>query len=619
MRSLILYFWRSSHTLSCKLLTIRSTTNLSVSKKIVALQWGVAQGCALGNVKINMPFGSGSQGTGILLQAGSTIAVTDVQITGGAIGIQNHNQQVIFKNIYFKWCTTAYAPRSGFDSVLQSVTFDTCGVGIDSTGSHGDVILLDSTSTNSGNTVVFKDSSSDVGPRNNQIVIQNLKHDTNNPIAVLSSGLVVLAAQSTVDTWVWGNSVPPGQYQKGTTYTSSRPAALLDSSGKFFVKDAPTYANYATDQIVNVKSVAGFEVKGDGRTDDSVALNAILQQNAQNCKITYFPYGVYIILQTLFIPPNSRIVGEAWPVISGAGAKFKDSSNPVPIVKVGNPNDVGTAHISDMRFTVAEPLNGAKILEVNMAGSSPGEVGIWNTIINIGGTKDSTVNSQCSNQDTSNCMAVYVGAHFTSTSSAYVQNLWVWTADHSEDGGPLQIISTGRGILVESTKATWLVGTGSEHHWLYGYNFHNAKNVYAGLLQTESPYMQGTGAVKLAPAPWTANLAIGDPDFSWCGGGDGFCRSSFGVNVDGGSNLYLYIGANWAFFDGPWDGNYSNQCAGTCQANMNRIVGTPVGLTWYGINTKSTDVMVLDGKTNPKQFNNPGSWGGNLVSYRQFA
>lgn len=222
--------------------------------------------------------------TGILLQAGSTIAVTDVQITGGTIGIQNQNQQVVFKNIYFKECTTAYVAPSGFNSLLQGVTFDTCGVGIDATGSHGEVILLDSTSINSGNTVVFRDSSSDSGKRNNQIVIQNLKHDNGNPIAVTSSNNVVLAARSTVDTWVWGNAVP-GQYQKGITYSNPRSKALLDASGKFFMKDAPTFAGYAKDQIVNVKD-AGFNVKGDGKTDDSAALNAILIENAKNCKIT---------------------------------------------------------------------------------------------------------------------------------------------------------------------------------------------------------------------------------------------------------------------------------------------------------------------------------------------
>lgn len=56
---------------------------------------------------------------------------------------------------------------------------------------------------------------------------------------------------------------------------------------------------------------------GDGTTDDSASLNAILSDNAAQGKITYFPYGVYIVRETLVVPPGSRIVGEAWPVISG--------------------------------------------------------------------------------------------------------------------------------------------------------------------------------------------------------------------------------------------------------------------------------------------------------------
>ena len=58
-------------------------------------------------------------------------------------------------------------------------------------------------------------------------------------------------------------------------------------------------------------------MKGDGITDDCTSLNAILSDNAAQGKITYFPYGVYIVRETLTIPPGSRIVGEAWPVISG--------------------------------------------------------------------------------------------------------------------------------------------------------------------------------------------------------------------------------------------------------------------------------------------------------------
>lgn len=69
-----------------------------------------------------------------------------------------------------------------------------------------------------------------------------------------------------------------------------------------------------------------FSVKGDGSTDDSASLNAILQANANNCKISYFPYGVYVVKSTLFVPKGSRIVGEAWSVISGEWQFLLDSS-----------------------------------------------------------------------------------------------------------------------------------------------------------------------------------------------------------------------------------------------------------------------------------------------------
>jgi glucan 1,3-beta-glucosidase len=73
-------------------------------------------------------------------------------------------------------------------------------------------------------------------------------------------------------------------------------------------------------------------------------------------------------------------------------------------------------------------------------------------------------------------------------------------------------------MLVEATKATWLVGTAFEHNTLYQYNLNNAQNVYIGMQQSETPYWQGSGSPSLAPAPWTATGS--DPTFSNCGTSD---------------------------------------------------------------------------------------------------
>lgn len=118
------------------------TTALSADTKITALQWGVAQGSGLTNVKINMPTSS-TRHTGIGVSGGSTIAVTDVEITGGVVGIKNSNQQVNFKNIYFKECTTAFEASGGHTALLQGATFDTVGVGIDMTSNGpGSMVLF---------------------------------------------------------------------------------------------------------------------------------------------------------------------------------------------------------------------------------------------------------------------------------------------------------------------------------------------------------------------------------------------------------------------------------------------------------------------------------------------
>lgn len=268
---------------------ILDTTAVDKDRRIIALDWSVAQGCSLDNVKIIMPENSSAH-VGIDMNSGSTITVADVQITGGAIGIENKGQQANFKNIYFKYCRTAYAGTGGWSALLQKVTFETCGLGVDITNPNnpgnlqGSVVLLDATSINSGTTIRFRESSPTASRRNNQIVIQNLKHDNQNPIAVTVDNVVKLGATNFVDTWTWGNAVP-GQFQNGVSSTTTRVPALLADDGTFFTMNAPTYAGYALDQFINVKDVAGLPVNGDGATDDGPNLNAILAQAAAACKI----------------------------------------------------------------------------------------------------------------------------------------------------------------------------------------------------------------------------------------------------------------------------------------------------------------------------------------------
>ena len=185
----------------------------------------------------------------------------------------------------------------------------------------------------------------------------------------------------------------------------------------------PTYANGSAIDIVNVKAVSEFPVKGDGSTDDSASLNAILAQAAAEGKIAYVPYGVYVLRSQLYIPPGTRMVGECWPAFSGIGPAFGDPSNPSAVVMVGKPGEVGVAQIQDIRFTVADIAPGAIILQVNMKGESPGDVALWNSHVTVGGFTDSNVDHVCGAGDPAACKAAFALVHLTASSSAYIENI----------------------------------------------------------------------------------------------------------------------------------------------------------------------------------------------------
>lgn len=243
---------------------------------------------------------------------------------------------------------------------------------------------------------------------------------------------------------------------------------------------------------------------------------------------------------------------------------------------------------------------------MNIAGNSPGEVGFWNSHFRIGGAAGSQVQTKCTGAP---CKAAWGLLHLTSSSSAYIENTWGWTADHDLDGENKQVIATGRGLLVEATKGTWLVGTGFEHHTLYQYNFQSAQNVFSAMQQSESAYWQGPGN-QLAPQPWENSLTELDPHFENCDAGDALCRMGYFEIINKSSNLFLYGGCNWVFF------NNNGDCAGDkCQKNAIQIQDSKA-IYLFGTNTKSTQNMVLEGsKVIATEDTNAGGWGGVIAAY----
>jgi glucan 1,3-beta-glucosidase len=102
---------------------------------------------------------------------------------------------------------------------------------------------------------------------------------------------------------------------------------------------------------------------------------------------------------------------------------------------------------------------GAVLIEWNLAAASGS--GMWDVHTRIGGFAGSQQQvAQCptSAAVSAACEVAYMSMHITSgASGVYLDNVWLWTADHDLDSADNTQISvySGRGLLVEG-KNIWL-------------------------------------------------------------------------------------------------------------------------------------------------------------------
>lgn len=116
-------------------------------------------------------------------------------------------------------------------------------------------------------------------------------------------------------------------------------------------------------------------------------------------------------------------------------------------------------------------------------------------------------------------------------------------------------VYSARGLLVESQGPVWLFGTASEHSVMYQYNFNSAVNVFAGLLQTESPYYQPSPK---APAPFEKQVFVFDSDPAFiCDSGDPIgCDSAWGLIITNSTNVHVAAAGIYSWFS-----TYSEDCS----------------------------------------------------------
>ncbi|KAJ5578443.1 uncharacterized protein N7459_007407 [Penicillium hispanicum] len=373
---------------------------------------------------------------------------------------------------------------------------------------------------------------------------------------------------------------------QSTLKTSSKPSGLL-SDGAVFEKSKPLYETLPASSFISVKSAGA---KGDGTTDDTEAIQKVLD-NATSDQVVYFDHGAYVITSTIKVPKNIKITGEVWPMIMAHGSKFADEKNPVPALQIGQKGDTGSVEMSDLIIMTKGSAPGAVLMEWNVAGSSQGSAGMWDVHFRIGGAAGSELQSdkcpktpKVTTTPKPECIAAFLLLHITEKASAYIENAWIWTADHELDLSDHSQINvfTGRGVLIESQNPVWLWGTSSEHHQLYNYQVSNAQNTFMGLIQTETPYYQSNPS---ALKPFTPQDSWNDPDFSTCTTAS--CRKSWGLRVLNSSDLFVYGAGLYSFFE-----NYAQTCLNSedCQENMVEVDCSDVHL--YGLSTKAAVNMV---------------------------
>lgn len=391
--------------------------------------------------------------------------MADVTTTGGQYGFNIGNQQFTMRGLQISDAVTGINQIWDWGWTYQGLTITNCttAISIATGGSSaqavGSVVIIDSTIED---TQVFVDTAWGSSTfSNGSLWLENVELN-NVPTAVSDDGNSVLAGTSgttTIAGWGQGHSYTPdgpNNFQ-GALTPATRPSSLLASgTSNYYTQTKP---QYEASPVASFLSVRTAGASGDGTTDDTEALNAAFKSAAAAGQIVYIDQGTYLVSSTLFVPSGSQIVGESYPVILASGSNFANINDPTVLVQIGNAGESGSIQWSDTIVGTQGSTPGAILIQFNLAATEGS--GIWDVHARIGGFDGS--NLQVGNCPTSaavstTCEAAYLTFWIPSyASNAYLENVWLWTADHDlDDPSSTQIsVYTGRGLLVEGSNI-WL-------------------------------------------------------------------------------------------------------------------------------------------------------------------
>ncbi|KAI4228680.1 MAG: hypothetical protein L6R36_001448 [Xanthoria steineri] len=312
-----------------------------------------------------------------------------------------------------------------------------------------------------------------------------------------------------------------------------------------------------------------------------MVLEDLIIRAASTGGIIFIDAGVYKITRTLYLPKESKIVGEAYPV--------------------GQRGEEGCVEWSDTIVATQGPQPGAIAIQWNLV-SSETPSSMWDVHVRIGGfagsrmqladcpatpdvvaTPSGPINQAC------------VGAHTSMHVAPGLRGLYQENHDLDDATFTNITVYAGRGLNMQAEGNVWLVGTSVEHHSLYQYQLANTPAVFMGQIQLETAYYPLNPD---ASFPFAPSAELLDPQFSSsCNNGTGQC-SGWGLRILNSQDIAVYGVGLYSFFR-----KYNNSCLfpnqEDCQKGILSIEGSQtrnVGI--LNLNTVGASSMIdIDGSS----------------------
>lgn len=506
-------FWRQIRNF------VLDITDVDPTRPVHCIHWQVAQATSLQNIVFNMvvgTLGDKSQQQGIFMDNGSGGFLEDLIFNGGSVGFFAGNQQFTVRNLTFNYCATAIFQNWNWVFLYKEITINNCAIGLDmsqggTVPATGSIVMQDSVFNNVQYGIITTFSYNSTPTAAGTLILDNVNFINTDPAVQYPNNTAIVSGNRVVSSYLQGRSYsayedeemihnltcwePSATFARtqGEVNPPPKPLSLLDANGAIVSRSRPQWEGVP---VANFVSIIDYGCVGDGLTDDTNCVQSFFD-SIQPDQIAYVDHGAYLIRNTIQVPSNIKIQGEIWPLfmVDGSSAVFQNQYAPQPAFRVGNPGDIGNTEIVEVVFETRGPAPGAIITEWNLYCETPGSCGLFDTHWRIGGSNGTLLQSNtCSKTPTfehganSSCWAAFLLLHVTHSASLITSNNWGWVSDHEMDlPDHNQIdIYNGRGVLIESQGPVWMYGSSFEHSQLYNYQVANAKEIYLGVMQSET-------------------------------------------------------------------------------------------------------------------------------------